>query len=216
MPGLSFLLADDHEIVRTGVKMVLQQQYPKATFDEASNGDELFRALQQRDYSLIIMDVSMPNSDALTVVEAILKLKPHLKILVFSVNPEEIYSVRFIRQGCYGYISKTHQIDELLKGVDFILTKGQKYLTTNLMLALTDSFLNTGFTQNPFTALSTRELQVVQLLLAGRSTSDIAESLCLHASTVATHKSRAMEKLNAKSITQLIKLAELYNLSDVK
>jgi two-component system invasion response regulator UvrY len=205
-----FLLADDHTVVRTGLKLLINESFRDSEIHEASNGDEVITKIKHDKFDLIIMDIRMPGTEALDVVEFIRLRHEDVKILIFSISPEEIYASRFLKLGANGYISKDATLEELQKAIQQVIN-GKTYLSEKLMEKLAhDSFSNKSI--NPFNNLSTREFEVASKILSGLCLNDIARSLNLSQSTVGTHKARVLEKLNISNVFQLKDLANLYRI----
>jgi len=203
---LKFLVADDHSIVRTGIRLLLKSAYQNCTIMEAKNGKEVLEAVRKNTFNLITLDLSMPDTDATNLIKNILLHNPANKILLISMSPENFFALYYLKMGCYGYLNKDYPDDELLRAVNTIVFKNEKYLTRFLVNEITSAAISNDYSSNPFDSLSSRELQVIQHLIDGKSLSDIADLMCLHISTVSTHKSRAFEKLN---ITTGVELREL-------
>lgn len=204
------LLADDHAVIRTGLKILINDVYQNIEIHEASNGDEITTKLKTGKFDLVIMDIRMPGTDALNLVEFIKIRYEDTKILMFSISPEEIFACRFLKAGANGFISKEAALEELKRAIALVLA-GKNYISEKLMerLAL-DSFSNKP--QNPFNNLSTREFEVASKILTGECSNEIAKSLNLSQSTVGTHKARVLEKLKVSNILQLQELASFYKI----
>lgn len=208
MPNL--LLVDDHSVIRTGMKIIIENFLPHVTIDEAEDGDSAFEKIKHNQYDLLILDVNMPGTDSFGLVSNILSLKPGSKILMFSMNDEEIYAKRYLKMGAMGYIKKDAPQDEIKKAITTVLNN-KRYISA----ALSEKFLNdlhTGNTENPFDKLSPREFEIVQHLTQGESLAEICRKLKLHTSTVGTHKARIFEKLACNNIIDLNKLARIHNI----
>ncbi|MFT3908047.1 MAG: response regulator transcription factor [Ferruginibacter sp.] len=202
------LLADAHPVVRTGLKFVVEEFNRSTEIHEVSNGDEIIAKLKKDKFDLIIMDIRMPGTDALDIVQFIKMRYKDTKVLIFTSSPEELYASRLIKEGVNGFISKNTELDELKKAIQLVLN-GRIYISEKLMERLAyDSFSNKPL--NPFSTLSTREFEVASRILSGECLTDIANSLQLHQSTVGTHKARLYEKLNVGNILQLKDLASFY------
>jgi len=205
-----FLLVDDHAIIRSGLKDLLSQMYHPAEIKEAENGQAAVEMLKQSDYSLVVMDVQMPGTDTLGLMEYIHITYPKLKVLIFSMSAENIYAKRFLKAGAKGFISKYEPLDEVKKAIDIVLS-GKRYISETLAQTLAEA--STGRSpENPFTKLSAREFEIANLLLSGETLSEIAKTRNLSVSTVGTHKSRLFEKLGISNLLELQELARSYNL----
>ncbi|MCU7551033.1 response regulator transcription factor [Chitinophagaceae bacterium LB-8] len=206
-----FLIIDDHEIVRRGLKLLISDFYPDAQISEANDGNSAVQQLKENSFDLIILDVQMPNTNSFGLLEYMITRNPETKVLVFSMGSENLFGKRFIKSGAKGYLSKEAPIDEVKKAIETVLN-GRKYISEQLI----DTFLDeaTGESQsNPFSKLSDREFVITSFLLSGLSLSEIANRLHLQPSTVGTYKSRIFEKLNISNLIQLKEIASLYNFS---
>ncbi|HEV8079848.1 MAG TPA: response regulator transcription factor [Chitinophagaceae bacterium] len=208
MPNL--LIIDDHTIIRTGLKMIIQNFLPHSKIDEAEDGDSAFEKIKQNDYDLLILDVNMPNSDSFGLVSNILALKSNSKILMLSMNSEEIYAKRYLKMGAMGYVQKDAPHDEIKKAITTALNN-KRYLSAELSESLLNDLQGNGNSVNPFDDLSPRQFEIVQHLVHGESSADICSKLTLHSSTLGTHKARILGKLKCKNILDLNTLARLHN-----
>lgn len=205
------LLADDHAIVRDGLKAYIQNIIPYSNIDEANDGDSTFEKIKQNDYAIIILDINMPSTDSFTLVSNILAIKPASKILMLSMNPEEIFAKRYLNIGALGYLNKDAAADEIMQAITNVMDN-KRYLSPSLIHTLTENALGKKqFAQNPFDLLSPRELEITRHLMKGETVSQIGATLHLHTSTVGTHKSRILEKLNCKNIIDINELARAHN-----
>ncbi|UAY52779.1 response regulator [Ferruginibacter albus] len=207
-----FLLIDDHEVVRAGIKNVLLELFKPCIIYEANNEESSIKSLKQRNYDLILMDIQMPDTNSLGLMEHIKVHYPDARVLIFSMGAENIYAKRFIQAGAMGFISKNSGLSELTKAIDLVL-KGRKYISNSLAEQFANELGgNSSATDNPFSKLSPREFEIVSLLTKGKTLSEISEYLNINTSTVGTHKARLFEKLNVKNIVELIEVGKLYNI----
>jgi two-component system, NarL family, invasion response regulator UvrY len=206
----NILLVDDHTLIRTALKIILQETVKGCRIDEATNSDSAIERIKTTSYSLVIMDVSMPNTDSLTLLNNILAIKPGTKILMFSMNPEEIYAKRYLSMGAMGYLRKDAGEEETRKAITTVLNN-KRYISRELAEKLAEDSFNDA-PGNPFDKLSAREFEVVQHLIRGDSVSEICRKLNLNSSTVSSHKSRVFEKLDVSNTVDIIKLAKTYNI----
>ena len=204
------LLADDHFIIRTGLKLIIENFMPHSKIDEADDGDSSFEKIKKNNYDLLILDVNMPNTDSFVLVSNILALKPEMKILMFSMNDEEVYARRYLKMGVMGYIKKDEHVDEIKKAITTVLNN-KKYISPGLSQILIED-LHSNNPENPFDSLSPREFEIVQHLIRGESVAEICQKLTLHSSTVGTHKARIFEKLKCSNIIDLNSLAKVHNI----
>jgi len=204
-----FLLVDDHMVVRSGIKMLLSDIYKTSEIHEAMNGETAITKLKEAKYDLVMLDIQMPNTDTLGLMEYIHNTYPDAKVLMFSMSAENIYAKRFMKAGAYGFISKESPLEEITSAIHVILS-GKKYISETLAEKLAeDSF--SGKSSNPFNELSPREFEIVTLLLEGKTVTDVSHALNIQTSTVGTHKARLFEKLGVSNILELKELATTYN-----
>jgi DNA-binding NarL/FixJ family response regulator len=209
------LLADDHTIVRAGMKLIIQDLLPSALFHEAFNGDGVISFAKKHDYELIVLDINMPDTDSISLVTNLFAYREHSKILIYSMNSEDLYAKRFLQLGVLGYLNKESGSDEIRKAVASVL-KGEIYVSKKLRKALGEDQTSKKGESNPFQKLSDREIQTVKYLLDGYSLVEIKKILNVHSSTVGTYKTRIFEKLKVKTIRDLGELAKLYQLETSK
>ncbi len=205
-----FLLTDDHEVVRSGVASVIRNDYPTSEIIEATNENEAWVALKKAEFELVILDIHMTGSDAQTFTEKIKSFFPDTKVLIFSMGAEHIYAKRFLNAGASGFVSKDSGLIELRKAITLSL-QNKKYISESLASLLVDS-LHTKQKVNPFENLSTRELEVLALLIKGNTVTGISTALNLSISSANTYKRRIFQKLNIANLVDLIQLANLHKM----
>jgi len=204
------LLVDDHMIVRSGIKTLLAEIYKPCEIHEAGEGDAVVEKLKEHTYDLIMMDVQMPKTDTLGLMEFIHVRHPDTKVLIFSMSPEKIYGRRFLKAGARGFISKDAPLDEVTKAINLIFSDRIYISDAMAQIMAHESFSDKD--DNPFNKLSSREFEIATLLLAGHTVSEISRALNLQASTVGTHKSRMFEKLRVNNLLELKELSLSHNL----
>jgi len=205
-----FLLIDDHVVVRSGIKILLSEIYKPSQIDEAHDGDSALAKVKDNNYDLVMLDIQMPNTDTFGLMEYFRVKYPTLRVLVFSMSPENIYAKRFLKAGAKGFISKDAPLEEIKKAINQVLNNG-RYISE----AMIDTLAESGGKDkdgNLFNTLSAREFEIVSLLLNGQTVSHIANTLHLQVSTIGTHKARIFEKLKVSNILELKELANTYNL----
>jgi two-component system, NarL family, invasion response regulator UvrY len=208
MPHL--LIVDDHYIIRTGLKQVIETFLAHTTVEEAFDGDSALEKVKHCDYDLIILDVNMPNTDSFGLLSNVLALKPNTKVLMFSMNDEGIYAKRYLSIGARGYIRKDASPGEIQKAITTVLNN-KKFISAELGEKLLNDLQNKEQSQNPFDKLSPREFEIVQHLTRGESVAEISQNLKLHTSTIGTHKARIFDKLDCHNIIDLSELAKVHN-----
>jgi len=205
------LIADDHTIVRTGIKLIIQDLLPSTVIDEASNGDEVIAYVKKSDYDMIVLDINMPGTDSITLVTNLFAYRDQSRILIYTMNSEDLYAKRYIKLGVLGYLNKESKADEIRKAITCVLN-GDIYVSKKLKKELSDDMQSKKGADNPFEKLSDREIQTVKYLLHGYSLLEIRNILNVHSSTVGTYKTRIFEKLKVKTVRDLGELARMYQL----
>ncbi|MFA3783801.1 response regulator [Melioribacteraceae bacterium 4301-Me] len=202
---MNIVITDDHEIIREGLKKIFAKYSDLNIVAEASDVKELAIALQNNPTDLIILDVSLPSKSGLDFIKDIRQKFPEIKILVFSIFPEEKFAKRAIDMGADGYLSKNAKPSEIISAIRKI-ESGGKYIKSELLEKI---FLYSpkNNTEKAHEILSDREFEVLRLLAKGNKLTQIAELLGLSVNTIASYKSRIQEKLNIKSTAELIRYA---------
>lgn len=206
------LVADDHAIIRGGLKKILADTDDLNVAGEASNGSDALQMIRSRDWSVAILDISMPGRSGLELIKLIKSERPKLPLLIFSMHQEEQYAVRVIRAGASGYLSKEGDSDLIVPAVRKV-AQGGVFISPKVaeLLAL-DTLLNV---QNPsHTSLSDREFDVFFRIVQGESLTNIANSLSLSVKTVSTHKSHILHKMCMSKDVDLVRYAVEHNLLD--
>ncbi|MGN6299264.1 MAG: response regulator [Ginsengibacter sp.] len=204
------LLADDHAIVRKGLRLLIQDYIPHSNIDEACDGSSALEKIKQKNYDLVLMDINMPDTDSFITLETILAIRAELKVLIFSMNSEEVFARRFLRIGAKGYLSKDSSNSEIQKAIEVVL-EGKTYISPELSQKLVATIGPKKQPDNPFDKLSSREFEIVQHMAQGNSVSEMAKKLNLHTSTVGTYKGRIFEKLQVQNLVELLHLAKAYD-----
>ncbi|MBP8116220.1 MAG: response regulator transcription factor [Nitrospira sp.] len=199
------LIADDHPVVRRGVRELLEEEQLCSEVCEAKSGEEALDAVRRQPWDLMILDIALPDKHGLDVLKEAKLLQPGLPVLMLSLYPEKEFAMRAIKAGASGYLTKQSAPSELLAAVTRVL-QGGRYITAILAEQMA-SALETGGTEVLHARLSDRELQVLRLLGQGKSVSVIAEELCLSVKTISTYRARILEKLSCKSTGELIRYA---------
>ena len=199
---MRFLIADDHTIVRRGLRQILLEGFPDAEIEEVPDAEELIKKTIQSDWDIIISDLSMPGRSGLEALQQIKQIKPRIPVLILSIHPEEQYALRVLKAGAAGYLSKDLAPDELVNAVNRVLL-GKKYITVTIAEKLA-SVLDQDSDKQPHELLSDREFSVLKLLATGKSVSEIAESMFLSVTTVSTYRARIKTKMNLKTNADLI------------
>lgn len=204
------LIADDHAIVRKGLKQLLQEEYPFVVVEEAGDAEGLIKKAITGEWDVVICDMNMPGRSGLDALKQIKQISPKLPVLIMSMYPAEQYAIRVLKAGASGYLSKDSIHDELIEAIQTVL-RGKKFITPSIAEKLLDVF-NTDNEQPPHGSLSDREFDVFKLLAAGRTITEIADQLSISATTVSTYRSRILEKMNMRTNAELTKYSLENNL----
>jgi two-component system, NarL family, invasion response regulator UvrY len=202
---IRILIADDHAIVRKGLKQILVEEYPSAKVEEVGDAETLINKAIQEDWDVVICDLSMPGRSGLDALRQIKQTSPSLPVLIMSMHPEDQYALRVLKAGASGYLSKESIHDELIKAIHIVLL-GKKFITPSIAERLAEAFDSDAGHQT-HESLSDREFDVFKLLAAGKSVSEIAAQLSLSVTTVSTYRARIMEKMSMKSNAELTRYA---------
>jgi two-component system invasion response regulator UvrY len=209
---MKFLLIDDHQIIREGLKQILLIHFPAAVFDESSNAEDVVNKITASKYDVVICDVSMPGRSGLDVLKQVKEIRPHLPVLILSMHPEEHYALRALKAGAWGYVNKSDGAEVLIPAVQKIL-QGRKYISAYLAEQVVENMHGRNSdSEQLHDSLSAREFDVFKLIVEGKSISEIAHQLSLGLSTVSTHRSRILNKMHMKSNADLVKYALQNNL----
>lgn len=203
------MIVDDHAVMRKGVKLILTDIGHGLAIHESGDGDSMLEHFRQKKIDLLVMDIHLPNTDSIRMVELVSIRYPGTYILIFSMLPEHIYGRRMLKAGAKGFLPKLSTIDEIRDAFDQAL-KHKSYLSPSLS-DLLEKESGTQESYDPFAQLSDREFEIVNLLLSGSSINLIAQRLNLKHSTVGTYKARIFDKLQVRTIFELKDLAMLYN-----
>lgn len=195
------LVADDHAIFREGLKQVISMTVDMTVVDEAVNSQELLQKVQNHDYDMVVLDISMPGRNGLDALVEIKNLKPKLPVLVLSAHPEEQYALRAYKSGASGYLTKGSPSHELLDALQKI-SLGKKYVSSALAESLVTG-LREPSQQDLQHSLSNREYQVMSLIGSGKTVGKIANELALSVKTVSTYRAHILRKLNMNNNAEL-------------
>lgn len=208
---MKIIVADDHTIVREGVKLLLTEAFPLAEIVDVSDSVDLMKHIYKEKFDVVICDISMPPGDSgLEAVKLIKEHSPKTPVIILSMHAPEQYAVRAIKAGAMGYLTKGVATLELVKAVNTVLS-GRKYLSADVADVLADAFEHLQNNQS-IESLSDREYEVFKLLASGKSISDIAKQLVLSTNTVSTFRSRIFEKMGFHNNLELIRYAVNNNL----
>jgi DNA-binding NarL/FixJ family response regulator len=209
---IRILVADDHTIVREGLKQIFFDTRDMVVADEARNAQEAINKVEDDDYDIVLLDISLPGRSGLDVIKQIKLIKPELPVLVLSMHPEEQYAIRSLRAGASGYLTKESASQELIEAIRKV-ARGKKYITSSLAEKI--AFEMEVDTSKPLhETLSDREYQVLCMIASGKTVKEIGAALSLSVKTISTHRSRILKKMKMKNNAQLIRYAIRQNLVD--
>jgi two-component system invasion response regulator UvrY len=186
---LKILIADDHSIVRQGLKQIVTETQDMIVAGEASDGQELLNIMSKGDYDVVVLDITMPYINGIDALKELKTKWPKIPVLMLSIHPEEHYALRALKAGASGYLTKES-------------ARGGKYISPSLAEKLAFE-LEVGREQAPHEALSDREYQVLCMIASGKTVMEIAQELTLSEKTISTYRSRILEKMNMKNNAEL-------------
>lgn len=202
---LKILLADDHAIVRQGIKQLINSAYPQVEFGEANTLHDLYDLVHKDTWDALILDLAFPEGNGLETMKQIKADYPGLPVLILSMYPEDQYAVRTLRAGASGYLNKEAAPEELVSAIQKILAGGE-YISTGVAEELV-RFTRQEGDQPPHKYLSDREYQVLCLIASGKELREISQELALSAKTVSTYRARLLVKMNMKTNAELTRYA---------
>jgi two-component system, NarL family, invasion response regulator UvrY len=211
MSVINIVVADDHPIVRTGIRQLLLNQPDMRIIGEAASGEELLEVIPRLETDVLVLDISMPGPPFLELLGRLRRVAPGTRILVMSMHPEQEYAIRALRAGASGYITKDRSTDELPTAIRKVYQAG-RYVTPTLAEHLAAALSETD--SAPHEALSAREFEVFQMLVAGKTVKQIAAALQVSAKTVSTYRTRLLHKVNAQTTADLVRYALKHQLLD--
>lgn len=201
------LIADDHTIVRSGVRLLLEANPDMTVVGEASDGDEALKLIEQLQPDVVLMDIAMPGTDGLEATQQLKARWPDIQVIVLTMHRQDEYFFEMLKAGASGYILKGAETKELIEAVR-VVNRGEVFLHSTMAQRLVQNYLNhteSGIqTDNP---LSPREIEILRLLSEGYSSKEIAEQLVISPSTVYTHRNNIMTKLNLNNRYELMQYA---------
>lgn len=202
------LLVDDHNIIRSGLKIMFSNESSMYEFDEAADGDTAMEFIRKNEYALILLDLNMPGLTARELVTQTIALRPTAKILIFSMNAESIFAKPFLRLGAKGFVRKDEDAGEIKKAILTVLNN-RRYISRQLSEDLA-SDIQMKQSDNPFDTLSPKQTEITRFLIEGKGLNEICQLMNLHSSTISTQKTRIFQKLNVKNVVDLYALAKMH------
>ncbi|MCG2613542.1 response regulator transcription factor [Terrimonas sp. NA20] len=201
-PSLQFLVAEDHSIVRMGINLLIREMYPSASVTESATFTAAVQELQKRSFDLLILDINIPGGGSATMIEAARLRAPHLPILIFSSYEEKVHALRYMKAGANGYVHKESPPETIKIAIQKILNN-ESYVSETVKEQLLQKLIDPSAAVNELSELSQRELEVMQLLVKGYSSSQIKQTLHLQLSTISTYKARIFDKLKVSNVIEL-------------
>ncbi len=204
---MKILLADDHAIVRKGLAQLLSEEFHDAEITEVGSSAEVFQQAEIQVWDIILLDISMPGRNGIEILKQLRSSGIKAPILMLSMHPEEQYAVRSLRAGASGFLNKESANEELLLAFHKLL-EGKKYITATVAEKLADNLDHNGV----YESLSDREVQVFQLIAAGKTVSEIAIEISLSVSTISTYRARILDKLSLRNNSEVVRYAVDHNI----
>ncbi len=202
---MKILIADDHAIVRRGLKEILLEDFPLAEIEEVADADGLLKSINKNNFDVVITDLSMPGRSGLEALQQIRQYNTKLPVLVLSIYPEDQYAVRVLKAGASGYLNKDLAPEELVNAVRRVIS-GRKYITPSIAEKLADTF-DLHSNKKLHEQLSDREFEVMKLLASGKPVSEIGNELNLGVTTISTYRARVLAKMGMKTNADLTQYA---------
>lgn len=199
---IKVLIADDHAIVRSGLKQILDETSGEIQVQgEAANGREVLEKIHAQDWDVLVLDITMPGRSGLDILKDIRQLKPKLPILILSMHAEEQFATRMLKAGASGYLNKESAPEELVKAIRKVYAGGKYVSPAQAERMVTELTSDTG--KAPHELLSDREYEILCLIASGKTATQIAKQLCLSVKTVSTYRTRILDKMKLETNAQL-------------
>lgn len=209
---IKVIIADDHAILREGLKQILAETEDIEVIADAKNAAEAIKLAGTKGLDVIVLDISLPDRNGIEACGIIKKEYPHVPVLMLSMHREDVYAIRALRVGASGYLSKQGASDQLVTAIRAV-AKGKKYISEEVALALANQ-VDGGLERPIHETLSNREFQTLTMIASGQSVSEIADNLSLSVKTVSMYRARLLEKLNLRHNSDLTHYAIKNNLVD--
>lgn len=206
---ISFLVADDHTVVRQGMSMIINELYENALVFQVESFVNILEVLRTRPIDVLILDINFPDGNSINVIPEVKKINPEIKILIFSAFDETVHALRFFNAGANGYLNKLSEEDEIKHAISTLVSEG-KFLSTVTKEKILNSYL-VGKKVNPIEHLSGREIEIARLLVKGYGNLEISNALEIQKTTVSTYKKRIFEKLQIDNLAALIEVFTFFN-----
>ncbi|HID50117.1 MAG TPA: two-component system response regulator UvrY [Chromatiales bacterium] len=207
---IKVMLVDDHDLVRTGIKRLLEDVSGIEIVGEATSGEEALALINRLDPEVVLMDINMPGIGGLEATRKLIHSKPDLKIIVVTMHDDDLFPQRLLKAGAMGYVTKGARVDEIVRAIHEVMAN-RRYITPEIAQQIALSQFD-GEQGSPFDSLSERELQVLMMLMDGQSVSAISDKLCLSPKTISTYRTRLYAKLGVQNDIELARLALLHGI----
>jgi len=202
---MKILIADDHAVVRRGLKQILSEEPDMLLVGEAPNGSEALNLIREQDWDVVVLDINMPGQSGLDILKELKSVRPRLPVLILSIHPEDQYAVRALKAGASGYLTKESAPEELVKAIRKV-SRGGRYISPSLAEKLAIG-LDPRSEKPLQDVLSDREFWVMRRIASGKTVSEIAQELSLSVKTISTYRARILEKLGMKTNAEMIHFA---------
>ena len=202
------LIADDHYIVRAGLKRIFDEQFPEFELAFAQDGDAVYEQVLAQNYDLVILDINMPKSDGIMLLQVLLQKKPQLKIIVHTIAAGQMYALRYFKAGAKAFLPRNSEPEKVAVAIQMVVD-GKKYFSKDNLTQIYSSYFRIEH-DNPFAKLSNREFEIAAQLVKGSGLPEISRSLNLQKTTISTYKKRIFEKLNVSTVVDVLEIAKHY------
>lgn len=209
----NILIAEDHPVVRMGVSLLLKDMYEEAVIEEAATADDLFKHLSEKKFDLLLLDINIPGGNSAQLVKVIKAKQPGIPILIFSSYEEDTYAMRYLKAGADGYVQKESEPEEIKKAIQKVLNN-EIYTSDQVQQQLLKEMSGTNQAIGDISNLSDRELEIMNLLVKGLSSSEIKILLNIELSTISTYKARLFSKMGVTNVVKLVEKVNALNTKD--
>jgi len=200
---MKIIIADDHAMVRKGIKLILSEAYPDMYVEEACDGNELLAKVRKQEWDIIISDITMPGRSGIEVIKELKQLAPQSPLLILSSHPAEQYAVRVIKSGAACYLTKESAPEELIKAIE-ALSQGKRYFSEEVVKIMTES-IDVNYLDKPHNSLTDKEFEILKQLANGKTISEISGFFSLSRNTVSLYRTRIFEKIQVNNTADLVR-----------
>ena len=200
---IRILIADDHPLLRAGIRQVVEKNFEVDAIDEAATSQEVLEKVRHNHYDVVLLDITMPGRSGLEVLKQLRKDRYEAPVLIFSIHPEKQYAVRSLKAGASGYLTKMRATDELVDAIRVVL-RGERYITSSLAEVLA-AYVERDVRESPHETLTDREFEVLCMITSGNRLKEIAQKLSLSEKTISAHRANILKKMNMNSTAELIR-----------